>query len=838
MRSPLHFPFQGASSSRRQLSSSYEIGHPVRCHSYAPLSFVSCALVLALVLILAPAPRGEAATALEGFAAGHLIGDDLVYGPAAGASLTDAQIQAFLDQSGSTCSRGADGSACLKSYSTSLSATAATRYCSGAVGARSGATAAQVVGAVARACGISPKVLLVKLQKEQGLVTTTNPTAAAYEKAMGFRCPDGQPCETKYAGFANQVYNAASRFQEYRMDPGRWTYRAGMSVDVPYSPDASCGSARVTLVNAATAALYNYTPYQPNAASLAAVAGTGDACSSYGNRNFFRYYSLWFGRPNGGATPAPTPTTTPAPTPSATPTPAPSAPPTSPPAPSGVFTSAVVHPDQDGTGDGVGDLLVVRQGKAVVVDVTTATKGPRLSLNTLGTVGQGWSSTRTVNPGDWDGDGTADLMLIRGDGTLWLYRGSGNGWQAPRQVGQGWGPYEVANGGYDLTGDGRPDLLVKDPRSGALFIYPSGLGGTFSACLQVGQGWAGMRLLTVVPIHDGRAPAVAAVEASSGRLRLYPMDGRGQFVGRSDLGWGWDSMRSLTGIPDADGDRRGDLLALTSSGGVRLYPASAGGFSTGPDLGVLSAMRSVLSVGVRAPGTVLGVDSAGLLVRHTVTARSDPPRTLDTGISVGSRDRMLLVGDWDGDSFPDIMRVGGDGYLDLFRGQGNGRWLTVPRRVGQGWGIFSQVLPVSNWNGSGRPGLLGWNASSGEVRLYGANGSGGFTDGFAVVGRNVTGVDLLADAGDWASTGGPQLLARRTSDGALLLLRSNPAGLLAQQASVVGVGWRGVQSFTGVADVNGDRRDDLIAVLADGSLRLYPGAGSGKFAEPASLGTF
>ena len=33
--------------------------------------------------------------------------------------------------------------------------------------------------------------------------------------------------------------------------------------------------------------LYNYTPYQPNAAALAAYPGTGDSCSAYGNRNFF-----------------------------------------------------------------------------------------------------------------------------------------------------------------------------------------------------------------------------------------------------------------------------------------------------------------------------------------------------------------------------------------------------------------------------------------------------------------------------------------------------------------------------------------------------------------------
>ena len=46
--------------------------------------------------------------------------------------------------------------------------------------------------------------------------------------------------------------------------------------------------------NQATAGLYNYTPYQPNAAALAAGYG-GDACSAYGNRNFWNDFTDWFG---------------------------------------------------------------------------------------------------------------------------------------------------------------------------------------------------------------------------------------------------------------------------------------------------------------------------------------------------------------------------------------------------------------------------------------------------------------------------------------------------------------------------------------------------------------
>ena len=47
--------------------------------------------------------------------------------------------------------------------------------------------------------------------------------------------------------------------------------------------------------NQATAALYIYTPYRPNQGALNNLYGTGDSCSSYGNRNFWRMFTDWFG---------------------------------------------------------------------------------------------------------------------------------------------------------------------------------------------------------------------------------------------------------------------------------------------------------------------------------------------------------------------------------------------------------------------------------------------------------------------------------------------------------------------------------------------------------------
>lgn len=72
---------------------------------------------------------------------------------------------------------------------------------------------------------------------------------------------------------------------------------AGALNYVRYNPNAGCGGSDVYIENKATALLYIYTPYQPNEAALKAGAGEGDACSTYGNRNFAIIYNSMFGNP-------------------------------------------------------------------------------------------------------------------------------------------------------------------------------------------------------------------------------------------------------------------------------------------------------------------------------------------------------------------------------------------------------------------------------------------------------------------------------------------------------------------------------------------------------------
>ncbi|WP_310732065.1 MULTISPECIES: hemagglutinin [Actinomyces] len=266
-------------------------------------AFLVTVLVALLVLRLAgreevglgQEPAGGPAPVVpdtEGFDATRLIDDEVFYDSEA---MSLAQVEAFVSEVNSGCVPGLDGTPCLAQATFEIEHREPSSWCPRPVSASSGGSAALVVWEVARACDVNPQVLLVLVHKEQGLLTASGASLSArdYEAAAGYGCPDGADCDGQWSGFFLQLYGAASQFQRYRLDPGGYDVVAGVPAEVSYSPQAECGSARLTVANQATAGLYNYTPFQPNEA----VSVGGDGCTSWGNWNFYGYFRTFFGDP-------------------------------------------------------------------------------------------------------------------------------------------------------------------------------------------------------------------------------------------------------------------------------------------------------------------------------------------------------------------------------------------------------------------------------------------------------------------------------------------------------------------------------------------------------------
>lgn len=164
-----------------------------------------------------------------------------------------------------------------------------------------GISAAQIIYNYSQQFSINPQAIIATLQKENGMITDEWPTLKQFQEAMGFGCPDnvapGAPaCDPTYKSFSSQIYQAARHFRGYMDARAGWfvTFNTGWN-NVGFHPNVSCGNSRIYIENRATVALYTYTPYQPNRAALNAGYGVGDLCSSYGNRNFYSYFTDWFG---------------------------------------------------------------------------------------------------------------------------------------------------------------------------------------------------------------------------------------------------------------------------------------------------------------------------------------------------------------------------------------------------------------------------------------------------------------------------------------------------------------------------------------------------------------
>ncbi len=146
-------------------------------------------------------------------------------------------------------------------------------------------TAANIIWRAAQSHRINPQFLLVLLQKEQSLVESSAPSQKQLDWATGYGvCDDCSLSDTglaRWKGFGKQVNSAALQFSEgYMADINSY----GMTVG-KYGPGitVSIDNTLVTPVNAATAAMYAYTPHL------------------HGNFNFTAIWNRWFGKdyPNG-----------------------------------------------------------------------------------------------------------------------------------------------------------------------------------------------------------------------------------------------------------------------------------------------------------------------------------------------------------------------------------------------------------------------------------------------------------------------------------------------------------------------------------------------------------
>jgi len=449
--------------------------------------------------------------------------------------------------------------------------------------------------------------------------------------------------------------------------------------------------------------------------------------------------------------------------------------------------------------------------------------GPPISL------GGGWTPFDTVLlVPDVTGDGLADLIArVAADGSTQVRPGDGAGsFGQPVSAFAELAGHDLITAVGDLDGDGRNDLVARDPAAGRLDAYLGNGAGAFTV-KQLGKSWGDYNLL-VGPgdvNRDGRADIVA--RGSGGALWLLP--------GLAGVGFGdpvrikgsWGGYDTIAGHGDFTGDGRPDLLVRPSgSSSVYVRPGRGPqrfGRALGPvnGFGGISGLSAGASAyGAAAPDILARSGDNLVLFRNAGTTETLPP--IATGLTLPQAGLLLNAGDWDRDGYADlIVRNRGSDKLWLYRGNGAGQF-APPVLLATGFKRVKLLAAVGDMTGDGWPDLMGQPKKQ-AMLLYPGNGLSGLKPSYVAYKRIKAGAQI--PVGRWDADGAPDSLFR--SGKKLALYPGNgPGGFVGSRALKLNV--KRYDAIVGVADmgVNG-HSGVVLREKKTGNLWLQPASANG-----------
>jgi len=273
---------------------------------------------------------------------------------------------------------------------------------------------------------------------------------------------------------------------------------------------------------------------------------------------------------------------------------------------------------------------------------------------------------------------------------------------------------------------------------------------------------------------------------------------------------------------DIDGDRRSDLTAIASDGEVRAYRGMMEGSNYGPG------------------GFDLSIEEFSPGLRN--------PLVLDRALLDGTGDYVVDLVDMDGDGRDDLITWKGSGGVRVHLGKADRSFepatgFAVPSTVKVGLNGSGPWEPVgvADVDGDGTPDLVAVNDTTDAVGTFPGTAAGDFED--ESVTSTPKGLDTalydgvgnyFLDVEDVDGDSSADLVSMNT-DGKLYVYEGRSDGTFdvatnAGTANSVFDDGSGEEPV-GIADVNGDRRADLLTLSdTDNKLRLRVGEKGGTFA--------
>ena len=402
--------------------------------------------------------------------------------------------------------------------------------------------------------------------------------------------------------------------------------------------------------------------------------------------------------------------------------------------------------------------------------------------------------------------------------------------------------------GVDFDGDGSTDILAIR-HDADLYLYRGNGAGGFKNSKIIGYGWHAFQSVVLVPKGPGGNPALIGQRGDT--TWVYPTNGSGT--------WGTPYTVELPGGITADTFNAGNLAGtgystLTRANGSNLEVFSTTDFKSFSSMEPIKLNGSPLKYAAingfssGASGYLDVVNSDRDFLQYPLTRKVKPanqesaPSTRSRDISFSASKRagsgwpgsgVYGLGDFDRDGNPDLGIIKGDGAFIFYRGSGTGGFRSPYPQIGWGWGSLT-VLSGVDADGDGTPDVIARTAS-GKLLLYPGSGRGGFSSSH-VIGygwQNFTHMWLVRQG-----PGGSPAIYVRNPDGTVGVSTSNGKGRFYSvvpttiPASIASDMPRAYASD----DWDNNGRSDLLVIRSDGNLVLLPQLSAGGFGEPQVIG--
>jgi hypothetical protein len=298
-------------------------------------------------------------------------------------------------------------------------------------------------------------------------------------------------------------------------------------------------------------------------------------------------------------------------------------------------------------------------------------------------------------PGDFNGDGIADILWRNSNGALADWSMNGSSIASSQLVnaapGASWSIAETA----DFNGDGHADVLWRDSATGSLVDWTMN-GGTISASQALGAAPDASWNVAGAGDFNGDGKADILWRNANGALADWTMNGgtitNGQLINTApDASW------NIAGIGDFNGDGKADILWRNTNGALAVWTMNGASIASGQLINAApDASWSVAGVGDfngDGKADILWRNSNGTLAEWLMNGS----QIVSSGLINAAPDSSWSVvetGDFNGDGKTDLLwRQSGSGLMAEW--QMNGTTIASSQLL--------QAAPDGSWQTQSHP---------------------------------------------------------------------------------------------------------------------------------------